>query len=242
MSNLLRADQVSLSQRVTTAWVVHQRAEAQVGDLVCVTFSYRTPSSLVTAPDGTWTALPVADLSGSITLASFYKTLTVAGAADYTFTGTTGRPYIGHCAVIAGGAPVATTASATFSTTASRAAATPASAGSLVLAYFCAARGGSIIPVPTGSWRRRCSGWSGSDSTITCSYFGVFAIDNHPASAAPALTLALPIAGWVAQTLVFPPNAQPPADTLSDVWAPHLLTGVWAPISEAVPVGSTWVV
>lgn len=240
MSNLLRADQVSLSERRTTAWTVHQRAEAQVGDLVAVTFAYGFSALTATPPDGTWTALAVSTQADRATIATFHKMLTVAGAADYTFTGMAGHPYIGHCAVIAGGAPAQTTTSA-LTATASVAAATPATAGSLVLAAVAGARTGDTVPAPTGTgWRRRSSGLSGAYTDGGSSWLAVYAFDNAPTTAVPTLTFTLPVSGsWAAQTLVFAPNAQPAAALLSDTWSPR--AGVWEPIRELVPASGAWV-
>lgn len=238
MSRLLRADQVSFSQNFTTTWSVHQRAEAQTGDLIFAVFSYGFSATAVTPPDGTWTALTLASQGSAAYLAGFYKTATSGGAADYTFTGMANRPYIGYCAVIAGSAPTAATAGAN-SATAAATAITPAS-GSLVLTMISAARTGSVIPAVTGgTWSKRNAGLSGSDSNNVASYLSVYAIDDTPATATPSLTFALPVSGnWVSQSLAFPPNAQPSAGLLSDCWAPR--SGLWAPILESIPVSGAW--
>lgn len=240
MSRLLRADQVSSTQNTTTSWTVHQRAEAQTGDVVTATFAYSASVSLIGAPDGTWTALPVAVQNSAVYLATFYKTLTAGGAANYTFTGISGRAYVGHCLVVAGSAPIATTTGGT-SVTASRAAATPASPGSLVLAVVTTVRNLRNIPIATGTpWRRRCATLSGYDTLANANYLGAYEIDNAPASPAPSLTLALPVStDWVAQTLVFTPNSQPAAVELFDHWSPR--SGVWTAIPESIPVSGAWV-
>lgn len=240
MSGLLRADEVSSSQLSATPWSVHQRAVAKTGDVVCVSFAYGASAAAVTAPDGTWTAAAVANQSNLDHIATFYKTLTAAGPADYAFNGTPiGRPYIGYCAVVAGAAPVVVNNGGTGSTAAPSPVTPPA--GSLVLALAMTSRLGSTPPdVTAAQWRRRCSGFSGVDTTGTAAYFGVYAIDSAAATPTPALSIPLPTsAAWVAQTLTFAPNAQPAAATLSDSWTPY--AGSWLPMAEAVPVSGAWV-
>lgn len=239
MSRLLRADSTSSSQTAATAWAVHQRAETQVGDLVVVVFAYGSSGTPPAAPDGTWTAVTVATQGAAAYLAAFHKTAATAGAADYTFTGPGARPYIGWCGVVAGSAPAATTTGAT-SATASAAAATPTTAGSLVVAAFMTARLGIAVPSTTNTvWARRCAGLSGSNGAGVSAYLGVYALDNAPASAVPSLAVALPSSAiWVAETLVFAPNAQPAAALLSDTWSPR--AGVWAPIPESTAASGVW--